>query len=193
VNAMSTVAGSIQSPERLRKHAIASLVPFFIDSPDGDPTSARLAAEGMLDGYNATTPKELQLSTQIIALGWAAMICLRAAVAARNLSVADALRLQDHAIALDRSSQKATKALNARRKERVKKPESMTPENLRWDEGVFQLAINQALDQLTDANAKLATYMASQSPGTVAPVKETPNFRLGDQTTPPVPARRARK
>jgi hypothetical protein len=190
---MSNAAASIQSPERLRKHAIASLVPFFVDSPDGDPTTARLAAEGMLDGYNATTPKELQLSTQIIALGWAAMACLRAAVAARNLSVADALRLQDHAIALDRSSQKATKALNARRKERAKKPESVTPENMRWDEGVFQLAINQALDHLMDANAKLATYMASHSPGTAAPVKATPNFLSGGQMTPPVPARRARK
>src|SRR5450432_247493 len=102
---MSDATGSIQSPERLRRHAIASLVPFFLDSPQSDPTTARLAAEGMLDGYHATTPKELQLSTQIIALSWAAMACLRAAVATRNLVVADALRLQDDALALDRSSQ----------------------------------------------------------------------------------------
>ena len=127
---MHKQAGPAQSPERLRAHAIAALVPFFVDGPSSDETAARLAAEGLLDDYNAATPKELQLSTQIIALGWAAMACLRAAVAAKHLSVDDVLRLQDNAIALDRSSQKATKALEARRKERARirrPPVSRTP------------------------------------------------------------------
>jgi len=189
---MSNATGSIQSPERLRRHAIANLVPFFLENPESDPTTARLAAEGMLDGYNAATPKELQLSTQIIALGWAAMACLRAGVAAKNLSMDDILRLQDRAIALDRSCQKATKALDARRKERAKKPKAMSPENTRWDEGVFQLAINQALEKLTDANAKLAAYMTSLSTGTAAPAKERP-LLWSEQVTPAVPARRGRK
>jgi hypothetical protein len=189
---MSDATGSIQSPERLRRHAVATLVPFFVDSPDSDPMAARLAAEAMLDGYNASTPKELQLSTQIIALGWAAMACLRAAVAAKNLSSDDVLRLQDNAIALDRSSQKATKALDARRKERAKKPKASTAADMRWDEGVFQLAINQALEKLTDANAKLAAYMASLSPGAAASAKETP-VPWGEQIKPSVAARRVRK
>lgn len=188
---MSDATNSLQSPERLRKHAIANLVPFFVESPDSDPTTARLAAEGMLSGYNATTPKELQLATQIIALSWASMACLRAAVAAKNLSMDDVLRLQDHAIALDRSSQKTTKLLDARRKERAKKPKAVTPENMRWDEGAFQMAINQALEKLTDANAKLAVYMASLSAGTEPPAEEKPRSRVGDQTKPT--ARRARK
>jgi hypothetical protein len=189
---MSDANGTIQSPDRLRRHAIANLVPFFVESPDSDPTTARLAAEEILNGYNATTPKELQLSTQIIALGWASMACLRAAVAAKNLSMEDILRLQDHAIALDRTSQKATKALDARRKERAKKTKAVTPENMRWDEGAFQLAINQALEKLTDANAKLAVYMASLSTGE-APVDAKPQFLVGDQIKPSVPVRRARK
>jgi hypothetical protein len=189
---MSDAAGSIQSPERLRRHAIASLVPFFIDGPASNPVTARLAAEAMLDSYAATTPKELQLSTQIVALGWAAMACLRAAVAAKDLSMDDVLRLQDHAIALDRSSQKATKALDARRKERAKKPKAMTSENMRWDEGAFQLTINQALDKLTDANAKLATYMASLSV-TPAPAAEKPSLPWDDQGAPTMPPRRSRK
>jgi hypothetical protein len=188
---MSDANGSIQSPDRLRRHAIANLVPFFVAKPDNDPTGARVAAEGILDGYNAKTPKELQLSTQIIALSWAAMACLRAAVAAKNLSMDEILRLQDHAIALDRSSQKATKALDARRKETAKKSKTVTSENLRWDEGAFQLAINQALEKLTDANTKLAAYTASLSPGE-APVNVKPRLSAGDHK-PAVPARRARK
>jgi hypothetical protein len=184
-------AGPIQSPERLRAEAIAALVPFFADGSSNDETAARVAAEAVLDDYGAATPKELQLSTQIIALGWASMACLRAAVAAKHLSTNDVLRLQDNAIALDRSSQKATKALEARRKERAKNPKAMTEENIRWDEGVFQLVINQALEKLTDANAKLAAYMATWAP----PVVSEPKLPIlfAEQMTPTVLARRARR
>jgi hypothetical protein len=189
---MSDATGSMQSPERLRRHAVATLVPLFLDGPNSDPVAARLAAEAMLDGYSASTPKELQLSTQIIALGWAAMACLRVAVAAKNLSMDDVLRLQDNALELDRSSRKATKALDARRKERAKQPTAMTAENLRWDEGAFQLATNQALEKLTDANARLAAYMASLSPAAAAPAKRTP-LQWGEQIKPAVAARRVRK
>jgi hypothetical protein len=157
---MSNANGSIQSPERLQAQAISALAAFFVDGPTGNLKAARLAAEGVLDGYNAATPRELQLATQIIALGWAAMACLRTAVAAQNLSIDDVLRLQDDAIGLDRSSGKAIKALEARRKERKKNPNGLSL----WDEGVFQLTINQALDKLTDANTKLAMYMATVAP-----------------------------
>jgi hypothetical protein len=190
MDAMSNSTSSIRSPERLRAHAIAALVPFFVDGATNDQEAAGLAAEGLLGDYNAATPKELQLSTQIIALGWAAMACLRAAVAAKNLSLDDVLQLQDHAIALDRSSQKATKALEARRKERVKTPKAVTLENTKWDEGVFQLTINQAFEKLTDANAKLAAYMATLAP----PVVQKPKLSIvfAEPMTPSVLAWRAR-
>jgi hypothetical protein len=195
-----------QSPERLRAQAIAALVPFFSDGSGSDEKTARLAAEGLLDDYQAGTPKELQLSTQVIALGWAAMACLRTAVAAKNLSIDDILGLQDNAIALDRSSQKVTKALQLRRKERTKHPHSMTLENTRWDEGVFQLTINQALEKLTDANAKLAAYMATLeqaapavleqttpvAPAAPAAAKSKLSFLFAEQMTPSVLSRRTR-
>jgi len=187
---MSNHAGSMQSPERLRLHAIATLVPFFADGSAGDEQNARVAAEGLLNDYNAATPKELQLSTQIIALGWAAMACLRTAVAAENLSVAEKLRLQDTAIALDRSSQKSTRALAARRKERTKDPKALTPENTKWDEGAFQLTINQALEKLTDANAKVAAYMGRLAPPGVQKPKLPILF--AEQMTPFMLSRRAR-
>jgi hypothetical protein len=187
---MNKQAAPIRPSERLRAQAIAALVPFFSDGSGTDETAARRAAEGLLDDYNAATPKELQLSTQIIALGWAAMACLRAAVAAKHVSMNDVLRLQDNAIALDRSSQKAAKALAARRKERAKNQKAMTAENTRWDEGVFQLTINQALEMLTNANAKLAAYMMT-SAQTVVPVPKLP-ILFAEQMTPAVLARRAR-
>jgi hypothetical protein len=183
---MSDASGSIHSPERLRQHAIAALVPFFVDGPTNSVKTARLAVEALLDDYQAGTPRELQLAAQIIALGWASMACLRAAVATRNLSVREALRLQDSAIALDRSSQKASKALQSRRKERAKNPKGLTAANTTWDEGVFQLAINQALDKLNDANARLASYLApAAKPAKLA-------FQFGEQMTPSVLAKRAR-
>jgi hypothetical protein len=178
-----------QSFERLRAHAIAALVPFFSDGPTNDVEGARLVAEGLLDDCNAATPKELQLATQRIALSWAAMACLRTAVAAKNLLVDDVLHLQDGALGLDRSSRKATNALQACRKERAKNPSAMTLENTKWDEGVFQLAINQALEKLTTANAKLAAYTA-----TSAPVEQSSKLSIlsAEQMTPFVLARRAR-
>lgn len=193
MNAMNNTTGSIQSPERLRAQAVAALVPFFLDGPAGDVRTARLAAEGMLDEYKAVTPKELQLATQIVALGWAALACLRTAAAAKNLSIDGMLDLQDTAIALNRSCMKATKALDIRRKERAKNPQAMTLENTKWDEGAFQLAINQALDSYNDANAKLAAYMATPAP-VAAPVVQKTKLPIlsAEQMTPSVLARRAR-
>jgi hypothetical protein len=190
MSAMSIQAGPIQSPERLLAQAIAALVPFFIDGSPGDEKNARLAARALLEGYGALTPRELQLSTQIIALGWAAMACLRAATAVKNLTIEQVLGLQDNAIALDRASQKSTKALEARRKERVKNPKAMTLENTKWDEGVFQLTINQALEKLTEANDIVAAYMAGLAPP-AAPKPKLP-ILSAEQMTPSVLARRAR-
>jgi hypothetical protein len=74
----------------------------------------------------------------------------------------------------------------------------MTLANTRWDEGVFQLTINQALEKLTDANAKLAAYMATLEPAApvapVAPVapKSKLSFLFAEQMTPSVLSRRSR-
>jgi hypothetical protein len=192
MDAMSDTTGSMQSPERLRAQAVAALVPFFVDGPTTDVKTARLAAEGLLDDYGAVTPKELQLATQIVALGWAALACLRTAAAAKNLSVDGMLDLQDSAIALNRSCMKATKALDVRQKERAKNPRAMTLENTKWDEGAFQLAINQALDKYNDANAMLAAYMVTLEPAAepVAPKIKLP-ILSAEQMTPAVLARRA--
>jgi hypothetical protein len=193
----------LQSPDRLRDHAIAALVPFFLESATADVNNARLAATALLADYRAITPKELQLAAQVIALSWASLACLRTAIAARNLTTDEMLTLQDQALALDRKSQKSSKILDARRKERAKNPRAVTPENFRWDEGVFQLTINQALDKLNDANTKMATYMETLTPKpvavpVVAPVPEATvektrlPFMFGEQMTQSVLARLAR-
>ena len=169
---MSRTADSTQSLERLRDQAITALVPFFAAGPITDLTTVRLAVEGLLDSYKPVTLRELQLAAQIIALSWAAMACLRTAVAAKNLRVEEMLCLQDDAIELERSSRKVTNLLNARRRDRTRNPNGMKAENTRWDEGAFQSVINQALQKLTGANAKLAAYMATSTPAT--PIPSTP-------------------
>ena len=195
---MSDTTGSIQSPERLRAQAIAALVPFFLEGPAADANAARGVAAGLLDDYKAATPKELQLATQIVAYGWASLACLGAAAAVRDLSIEGMLDLQDIAIALNRSSLKATRALEARRKERAKNPRGLTVQNTKWDEGAFQLAINQALDAYNDARAKLTAYTAALEPeaAKTAPESVTPTIKLpilsAEQMTPSVLARRAR-
>ena len=63
----------------------------------------------------------------------------------------------------------------------------MSPENSRWDEGAFQLAINQALEKLQHANAKLAGFTAAQ-----AEQKPKLSFLSVEPMTPAVLARRRR-
>jgi hypothetical protein len=186
---MSHSVSSLQSPERLHARAIAALVPFFVDGPTRDAEAAQRIAEGLLSDYKAGTPRELQLATQIVALGWAALACLRAAAAAKNLSIDGMLDLQDDAILMNRLALKATKTLEAQQKGRAKNPGSMTLETIKWDEGAFQLAINQALDKYNDANARLAAYMAPPKP--VVRKTKLP-ILFAEQMTPAVLERRAR-
>jgi len=185
---MSDTARSIRSPERLHALAIAALVPFFVDDPARDVAAAQRVAEGLLSEYQVGTPKELQLATQIVALGWAALACLRTAAAVKNLSIDGMLDLQDDAILLNRLALKATKTLEVRRKARAKNSRSMTLENTKWDEGAFQLAINQALDKYNGANARLAAYEA-----TLEPVVRKTKLPIlsAEQMTPAVLERRA--
>ena len=201
---MSDSSRLIQSPERLLGQAIAALVPFFLDSPTSDVKAAREMASGLLSDYQAVTPKEIQLAAQIVAQGWAVMACLRTSVAAKNLTLDEKLNFQESAIKLDRASQKATKALEASQKQRANKPGAMTPESTQWDEAAFQRAINQALEKMNDANAKLAAYMATLGPQAQSLVTGVPvvpaaiaskpklPFLSVEQMTPSVLARRLR-
>jgi hypothetical protein len=176
------------SQQRLRDEAVAALVPFFIDGAVDDERTARVVAEGLLDDYKAATPKELQLSAQIIALGWASLACVSASMAVRDQSLEEMLRLQDFAIALDRLSQKSTKALEARRKERARDPSAMAAENTMWDESAFQSVIGQAAERMLEAKAKLAAFMATLTP---SPAPKLSGL-VGEPMTPAVLARRRR-
>lgn len=176
--------------ERLRDQAISALLPFFTGGHVGDELAARTVAEGLLDDYKPATPKELQLSAQIIALGWASLACVSASMVVKDQSVEDMMRLQGHAIALDRLSQKATKALEARRKERARNPDAIPPESTLWDEAAFQTAISQALEKMDDANSKLAAFMAMLKPHEDAPKLSS---LVGEPMTPAVLARRRRQ
>lgn len=187
---MNRPANLSQSPERLFAQAVAALVPFLIDGTQFEEATGRLAAKTLLEDYDTRTPKELQLATQIVALSWASLACLRAAMAVKNRSIDEMLALQDSAIALDRSCQKSTRALAARQKERAKNPKTLSTENWKWDEGVFQLTINQALEKLMDANEKLAAYMDRIMP----PVVKKPKMPIlfAERMTPSVLSRRTR-
>jgi hypothetical protein len=188
---MSNAMTPTPSLADFRNRATAALEPFFAEAPGGQMEGARSLAESMLDEYNAQTPRELQLAAQIIALGWTSLACLSAAMTVRDKSLDEMLDLQDVAIKLSRAKEKATKALDARREERAKKPRAMTPENTRWDEGAFQLSINQTLDAFLGASAKVKAFMATVTPAQ----KKKPKLPIGfaEQMTPSVLARRARQ
>jgi hypothetical protein len=176
------------SQQRLRDEAVAALVPFFIDGAVADELTARIVAEGLLDDYKAATPRELQLSAQIIALGWASLACVSASIAVRDQSLEEMLRLQGYAIALDRLSRKSTKALEARRKERARDPGGIAPENTLWDEGAFRSVIGQAAERMLEAKAKLAAFMATLMPSSAPKLSGL----SGEPMTPAVLARRRR-
>jgi hypothetical protein len=185
---MPDLQRTIRFPHHLRDQAIIALVPFFIGA--GDATAARTVAAGLLDDYKAATAKELQLATQIIALGFATLACLSAAMVVKDESLDDMLRLQGYALALDRSSQKFSKALTARRKERAHHGPEMAEENTSWDEAAFQSAIDHALHGMTEANAWLATLRTDP-----APIEPPPRLSVvfAEPMTPAVLARRARR
>ncbi len=176
------------SRDRLREDAIAALLPFFIDSAAGDERTTRIVIAGLLDDYRAATPKELQLSAQIIALSWASLACLSASMAFRDQSMDEMLRLQGYALALDRLSQKSGKALDTRRKERARDPDRMSPEDTQWDACGFEAAIGQARKRMLEAKARLAAFMATLSPATAPDLSGL----IGEPMTPTVLARRRR-
>jgi len=193
---MSDTAGSSLSLAHRYEQALAALVPFFLNDPDGDAAAAREAAKSRLDCSKATTPKELQLATELVAYGWAFLICLSAASSVKQASIDEMLDWQDAAIAFHRLSTKTTKALEAHLKERTKNPKAMTVEKMRWDEGAFQLGINRALEKVVMARTKIAAFMAAKSPVAAKPVAVVPKIKFPslsvERMTPSVLARRAR-
>lgn len=191
---MTDLSGSIQSLERRYDQALAALAPFFMTDESSDITAAREAAKSILDCHRAATPKEMQLAAEIVAYGMASLACLGAGAAVKQVSLDEMMDWQDIAIKFSKQSFKATRALEIRQKERTKNPKAMTPENTRWDEGAFQLGMNRALEKVTEANAKLAIFMAAMAPSpkvAVEPKVKLPIF-FAEQMTPSVLARRAR-
>jgi hypothetical protein len=142
---------------RLREQTAAALAPFFMDGAgsDADIARATAAAAQMLEDYHPKTPKELQLAAQIVALGFATLACLGAAASVRSQDLELMLDLQDSAIALDKLSDKSTRALEARRRERERTPERMTAANTQWDNAAFQSAIGRALEKFLYATSKI--------------------------------------
>jgi hypothetical protein len=154
----------LQAPSpRLRETTAAALAPFFMIGATGDTDQARAAAASILDEYQAATPKELQLAAQIVAFDFAALACLGAAASVRNGDLDIMLDLQDSAIALNTLSEKSTKALEARRRERQRAPHLMSAANTEWDNAAFQTAIGRALEKRLYAETKL-TVLAKPQP-----------------------------
>jgi|SRR5271165_2737873 len=151
--------------------AAAALAPFFMNGADGDTDLARAAAAAVLDDYHAMTPKELQLSTQIVGFGIAALACLTTAAMVRERDVDIMLDLQDSAIALNTLAQKSTKATDARRRERERAPHLMSAENSQWDNAGFQTAIGRALEKLLYAYARMPATSPVRPVASAAAVK----------------------
>ncbi len=142
---------------RLREQTAAALAPFFMDGAGtaADIANATAAAAQMLEDYRPKTPKELQLAAQIVAFNFAVLACLGAAATVRSQDLDVMLDLQDSAIALDKLSDKSTRALEARQRERERAPERLTAANTQWDNAAFQSAIGRALEKFLYANSKV--------------------------------------
>nr|WP_294510219.1 hypothetical protein [uncultured Rhodopila sp.] len=142
---------------RLREQTAAALAPFFMEGPgsDADIAGATATAAQLLEDYDPQTPKELQLAAQIVAFSFAALACLGAAATVRVQDLDVMLDLQDSAIALDTLSEKSTKALEARRRERERAPDRMSAANTQWDNAAFQSAIGRALEKFLYASSKI--------------------------------------
>lgn len=141
---MSDQAPALFEETRCRAYAIAALVPFFT-ADAGEATAEAIATE-LLDEYQATAPRQIQLAAEVIALGWATLACLGAS-ATMGLEPMAMLALQDEALRLERMTRRANKALEASRKG--------TAAETGWDEGAFQLTINRAMEAMGRANRRL--------------------------------------
>jgi hypothetical protein len=130
------------------------------------------AARQAIDGYSPRTPREVQLSAQIVACGFAAIACLRSAVAGQNLPPKTILRLQNSAVKLDKHAAECTKALEAKQRERQRAPQIMTNDSVAWDAASFETTIGVALANMLEADAHIADILAQMTP--MFPAEQAP-------------------
>lgn len=164
----------------LREQAAAALAPFFMTGTDDAAVAVREAA-ALLDEYAPMTPKELQLAAQIVAYDFAALACLGASATVRTLDLDVMLDLQDSALSMNALSDKSTRALEARRRERERAPHTLSAANTQWDNTAFRKAIARAQEKLLYANTKLAALQQKAPEPTPEPGK--PPAVSAEQTT----------
>jgi hypothetical protein len=90
---------------------LGHLALLFLTGAVGDLTVARQAAARMLAGYNAETPEELRLATEVISFGFHALEALSQA-AEPGQSLNKKLRLRGSAVTLSRESHKSQRKLD---------------------------------------------------------------------------------
>ena len=147
-----------------RERAAEALVPFLTTGTNGDEAVALEAAREAIDAYRPMTPREMQLTAQALALAFAALACLRSAVAGKNLPLKDVLGLQEMAIKLDKQADASTKALEAKRRERQRAPQALTAAAIAWDEATFKRTMTLARRQMEEADAKTPEFVPTPKP-----------------------------
>jgi hypothetical protein len=165
-----------------RDRAATALSAFMARALQGNTERALKAARQAIDGYSPRTPREVQLSAQIVACGFAALACLRSAVAARDLPAKTILRLQNNAVQLDKHAATCTKALEEKQRERQRAPQIMTLDSIAWDAASFETTIGVAMANMLEADSHIAdilTRMVPMFPAEAAPKPEpAPRLKL---------------
>jgi hypothetical protein len=147
-----------------REQAANALYPFIAAGVAWNESLGRAVAYEAIDGYGPQTPREIQLSAQIVACSFAAIACLRSAMAAQNLSVAAILRLQEAALKLDDEAAKARVALETRQRERQRAPQGQTAGGIAWDDVAFNRTMNTALKRMREADSKIPELLPKPKP-----------------------------
>lgn len=147
-----------------REQAANALYPFIASGVDWDESLGKAVAFEAIDGYAPKTPREIQLSAQIVACSFATISCVRSAMAAKNLSVEAILNLQDAALALDEEAHRSKVALEAKQRERQRAPQVMTPDSVAWDHSAFNKTMNLALKRMRDADSKIVDILPTRKP-----------------------------
>ncbi len=147
-----------------RDQAANALYPFVAAGVEWNESLGRAVAYEAIDGYGPKTPREIQLSAQIVACSFAAIACLRSAMVAKNLSVAAILRLQEAALRLDDEAAKATVALESKQRERQRAPQTLTADSVAWDHTSFNRTMNVALKRMREADSKIPEILPKPRP-----------------------------
>jgi hypothetical protein len=147
-----------------RERAAIALSAFMARALQGDAKHAMMAARQAIDGYSPRTPREVQLSAQIVACGFAALACLRSAVAGRDLPVKTVLRLQKNAMQLDRQAATCRKALEEKQRERQRAPQILRKDAIGWDAVSFETTIAVAMANMLEADSHIADSLTRMAP-----------------------------